>query len=131
MAGFEIDGIDHFVMPVSDVSISAAWYERVLGMRVATFKGDRVALHFGETKINLHPAGRFESPLRAPNHLAGTSDFCLVTRTPIAAVKAAIEAAGVAIIEGPCERDGARGTMISIYLRDPDGNLIEISNYAA
>jgi catechol 2,3-dioxygenase-like lactoylglutathione lyase family enzyme len=129
MAAFEIDGLDHFVMPVSDVAAAAAWYERVLGMRVAVFKGDRVALHFGDTKINLHPAGRFEHVLRAPNHLAGTSDFCLTTRTPIEAVKAAIEAAGVEIVDGPVLRDGARGRMTSIYFRDPDGNLVEIANY--
>ena len=129
MIKFEIERVDHFVLPTADVEATAAWYERVLGMRRQVFKQGRLALHFGNSKINLHPAGRFDG-LCAPNHLAGTCDFCLVTRTPIEEVKAAVEAEGVAIIDGPCIRDGALGPMTSIYFRDLDGNLIEISNYA-
>jgi len=124
---FEIDRIDHFVIPCSDVEAICAFYVRVLGMRRIDFGEGRVALGFGGQKINLQPAG-WEAVRRARIHLAGTTDFCLTTKTPIAEVAAHLRACDVTIEEGPVTRSGARGPLCSVYFRDPDGNLVEISN---
>lgn len=125
---FEIERLDHFVIPVSDVHAIADFYVRVLNMRKKVFGEGRVAVHFGPHKINLQPAGRFDG-LAAPNHLQATADFCLVTKTPLPEVMTHLEAEGVAVIEGPGPRTGALGEIMSVYFRDPDGNLVEISNY--
>jgi len=124
----EIERLDHFVVPVSDVDAVAAFYVRVLGMEKLVFGEGRVALRFGQQKINLQPAGEFKG-LVADRHLSGTADFCLVSRTPIAQVIESLEAHGVEIIEGPSTRTGALGPINSVYFRDPDRNLVEISNY--
>jgi catechol 2,3-dioxygenase-like lactoylglutathione lyase family enzyme len=124
----QIERLDHWVLTVRDVDATVAFYERVLGMRAVTFGNGRRALAFGQQKINLHPA---EAPLRphAAQPTPGSGDLCLITRAPIEAVVAELENAGVAIEEGPVPRTGALGPITSVYFRDPDGNLIEISRY--
>ncbi len=124
-----IDRIDHFVLTVADIEATCDFYEAVLGMKRITVGPDRrVALAFGGQKINLHRAGaEFEPKARQP--APGSGDFCLITETPIADVVAHLQAAGIAIVEGPVPRTGASGQMTSVYLRDPDGNLVEIARY--
>jgi catechol 2,3-dioxygenase-like lactoylglutathione lyase family enzyme len=124
----EIERLDHWVLTVRDIDATVAFYERVLGMQPITFGGGRRALAFGQQKINLHPA---EAPLRphARRPTPGSADVCLITRAPIEAVVAELENAGVAIEQGPVPRTGALGPITSVYFRDPDGNLIEISRY--
>ena len=126
----KIERLDHWVLTVGDVDATVAFYERVLGMRAVTFGNGRRALAFGKQKINLHPAA---APLRphAARPTPGSGDLCLVTRAPIGEVIAELEAANIAIEEGPVPRTGALGPVMSVYFRDPDGNLIEISRYDA
>lgn len=123
-----IDRIDHIVFTVRDVAQTCAFYEQVLGMRVETFGEGRKALCFGGQKINLHQFGNeFEPKAKAP--APGCQDICLISNTPITEVVRHLASCGVAIEEGPIRRTGATGPINSIYFRDPDGNLIEISNY--
>jgi catechol 2,3-dioxygenase-like lactoylglutathione lyase family enzyme len=125
-----IDRIDHFVLTVRDLAATAAFYERVLGMRLVTFGEGRKALAFGRQKINLHEAGReFEPKARTP--VPGSGDFCLVTERPLDEVARHLAACGVPIEAGPVPKTGATGPIRSLYLRDPDGNLVEISNYVS
>ena len=126
----EIDSLDHLVLTVADVGRTVDFYERVLGMRPVTFGDGRRALVFGRQKLNLHQAGReFEPKARAP--VAGSADFCLLTRVPLSEVAAHLEGCGVPIEEGPVRRTGARADLESLYLRDPDGNLVEVANELA
>jgi len=126
----KIERLDHWVLTVLDIDATVAFYERVLGMQPITFGNGRRALVFGEQKINLHSA---EAPLRphAARPTPGSGDLCLITRAPIGEVIAELESAGVAIEEGPVPRTGALGPITSVYFRDPDGNLIEVSRYDA
>jgi len=122
------------VLSVADVARSVEWYRRVLGMRPQTFGGNRTALLFGapgeEQKINLHPAGN-ECPPHAAAPTTGSADLCLRIDGPLQQAMAQLTAAGEEIIEGPVQRTGARGPIRSIYLRDPDGNLIELAEELA
>lgn len=124
-----VEGLDHLVLTVADIGRTRGFYERVLGMEHVVFGAeDRHALALGEQKINLHEAGReFEPKAAAPT--TGSADLCFWTVTPLGAVVEHLRNAGVGIEQGPVRRTGARGPMDSIYLRDPDGNLLEISNY--
>ena len=123
-----IDRIDHIVITAFDVERTLDFYSRVLGMEPVTFAGGRRALAFGRQKINLHQAGReFEPKALKPG--PGSQDLCFITETPLDDVIAELKAQGVAIAEGPVARSGALGPMTSVYFRDPDGNLIEVSNY--
>ncbi len=122
----KVTAIDHFVLTVRDVEATCRFYERVLGIQVATFGDGRRALHFGRQKINLHQAGQEFAP-HAQRPVPGSADFCLLSNRPLAEVIAHITARGVDIIEGPVRRTGAAGPLESIYLRDPDGNLIEVA----
>ncbi|QLY25222.1 VOC family protein [Bdellovibrio sp. KM01] len=124
----KIERIDHLVFTVKDISATCDFYQKVLNMEVVTFKGDRKALSFGNQKINLHQVGKEFEP-KADKPTAGAIDLCLITNTPLEEAKKHIESFGVKIIEGPIERTGAMGTIKSIYFRDPDFNLIEVSNY--
>jgi catechol 2,3-dioxygenase-like lactoylglutathione lyase family enzyme len=124
----KVSHLDHFVIPCRDVEKTAAFYARVLDMTVERFGEGRVAVAFGEQKINLQPAGWDYEP-KAKTHLAGTADFCLIIDTPLGEAKAHLDAQGVAVEMGPVERTGANGPILSLYFRDPDQNLIEISNY--
>jgi len=125
-----IDRLDHFVLTVADVEATCAFYQRVLGMTAVSFGNGRKALRFGGQKINLHAHGREFEP-KAQRPTPGAADFCLITRVPLAEVAAHVAAQGVAIIEGPVRRTGATGSIVSIYFRDPDGNLVEVANLAA
>jgi len=123
-----INRLDHLVLTVADIGKTCAFYADVMGMTVAAFAGDRKALHFGGQKINLHRAGHEFEP-KAARPAPGSADLCFIADTPLANVVAELNARGVVLIEGPVARDGARGRMMSVYFRDPDGNLIEVSNY--
>jgi catechol 2,3-dioxygenase-like lactoylglutathione lyase family enzyme len=125
-----IERIDHFVLTVADVAATCAFYERVLGMEVVNFGAGRKALRFGQQKINLHAHGREFEP-KAHKPTPGSADFCLITRVPLAEVVAHLRTEGVAIVEGPVPRTGATGSLVSIYFRDPDGNLVEVANLVA
>jgi len=122
-----IERIDHVVLTVRDLEQSCAFYRRVLGMSVVTFEGGRKALAFGNQKFNLHQAGQELEP-KAHHPTAGSADFCLITSTPMHQVIAHLKSCGVTIVEGPGERIGATGALVSVYFRDPDLNLIEVSN---
>lgn len=121
-----IRGIDHFVLTVRDLEATCRFYTQVLGLEVVTFEGGRRALHFGTQKINLHRAGAEFAP-HARHPTPGAGDFCLLTDRPLAEIIAHIKAQGVEIIVGPVRRSGAAGRLESIYLRDPDGNLVEVA----
>ncbi len=124
----KIDCIDHIVLTVRDVDTTCAFYSRVLGMVVVTFAGGRKALAFGGQKINLHQAGReFEPKARQPT--PGSADICLIAAVPLADVIEHLAACAVPIVEGPVARTGARGPIRSVYVRDPDQNLVEVSTY--
>ncbi len=123
-----IAGIDHFVLTVRSLEVTCDFYQNVLGMRRLDEPNRPTALLFGNQKINLHEVGRtFEPKAKAPT--PGSGDFCLVAAVPLAEIQAGLEANGVAIEAGPVERTGARGSMMSVYFRDPDGNLVEVSEY--
>ncbi len=124
----KIERIDHFVLTVADVEASAAFYARVLGMERVSFGEGRQALRFGRHKINLHPAARPFEP-KAARPTPGSADVCLIAEGDIEAVTARLAVEGVAIEQGPVARTGAGGPITSVYIRDPDGNLIEISVY--
>jgi catechol 2,3-dioxygenase-like lactoylglutathione lyase family enzyme len=122
-----IDYLDHLVLTVASLDAASAWYRDVLGMRVETFGEGRTALVFGGEKINLHEAGKEFEP-KAWRPTPGSADLCFVTSTPIETVIVHLATRGVAIEEGPVPRTGASGPILSVYVRDPDRNLIEISN---
>ncbi|HEX3749147.1 MAG TPA: VOC family protein [Streptosporangiaceae bacterium] len=123
-----VNRFDHVVLTVASIDATVEFYTQVLGMTAVTFGGGRTALRFGSSKINLHQAGHeFEPKARHPT--PGSMDLCFVVDDPIEAVLAQLATAGVAVEEGPVPRTGATGELISCYLRDPDGNLIELSNY--
>jgi catechol 2,3-dioxygenase-like lactoylglutathione lyase family enzyme len=122
-----LDQLDHLVLTVRDIGDTIAFYTRVLGMEEVTFGEGRQALAFGTQKINLHEAGREFEP-KALHPTPGSADLCFLTAMPLERVVAHMERCGVDILEGPIDRTGAQGPLASIYIRDPDGNLIEISN---
>jgi catechol 2,3-dioxygenase-like lactoylglutathione lyase family enzyme len=124
----KIERLDHLVLTVADIAKTCEFYEKVLGMETVTFGAGRKALSFGQQKINLHQAGKEFEP-KAVKPTPGSGDLCFITSTPVAAVAVHLKKAGVAIEEGPVARTGATGPIQSVYFRDPDGNLIEVSNY--
>jgi len=126
----KIDRIDHVVLTVKDISATCDFYSKVLGMEVVTFGEGRKALAFGSQKINLQQFGR-ESTLIAEKPTPGSADICFITSVPVSEVIAHLQSFGVKLIGGPVERNGARGEMMSVYFRDPDLNLVEVSNYAS
>jgi catechol 2,3-dioxygenase-like lactoylglutathione lyase family enzyme len=124
----KIDRIDHLVLTVRDIAVTCDFYSRVLGMRVVTFGGNRKALQFGRQKINLHEHGKeFEPKALVPT--PGSGDLCFITGVSLPQVMDHIRSCGIRIIEGPVRRTGAEGPIESIYVRDPDGNLIEVASY--
>ena len=124
----EIDRLDHLVLTVADIGRTCDFYAQVLGMSVETFGAGRTALKFGRQKFNLHQQGREFEP-KADRPTPGSADLCLIATTPLDSVVAHLQAKGVAIEEGPIARTGATGPIVSVYFRDPDQNLIEVSNY--
>ena len=125
-----IDRLDHLVLTVASVERTVAFYRETLGMQVEVFGLGRTALKFGNQKINLHEAGREFEP-KALRPTPGSGDLCFIAATPLENVVARLAELGVAIEEGPLARTGATGPMTSVYIRDPDNNLIESSNYVA
>ncbi|MFS8533990.1 MAG: VOC family protein [Limnochordales bacterium] len=123
----KVDSLDHLVLTVADVEATCRFYSRVLGMEVVTFGQGRKALQFGSQKINLHQQGREFEP-KAARPTPGSADLCFLTTVPLSDVVAHLQSAGVAIVEGPVQRTGATGPILSVYFRDPDGNLIEVAN---
>jgi len=124
----QIDRLDHLVLTVRDIQATCDFYAHILGLEVVTFGEGRKALRFGRQKINLHEAGReFEPKAALPT--PGSADLCFITRDSPANVVHYLLACRIPILEGPVRRTGARGPIESVYLRDPDGNLIEIAHY--
>jgi catechol 2,3-dioxygenase-like lactoylglutathione lyase family enzyme len=128
MKGIEIVRIDHLVLTVQNIQTTCDFYATVLGMEIITFGENRKALRFGQQKINLHQAGQELSP-RANQPTPGSADLCLITETPLPQVSAHLRQLNITIEAGIVERTGAIGAIDSIYIRDPDGNLIELSRY--
>ena len=123
-----IDRLDHLVLTVESIEATVEFYTRVLGMEVMTFGPGRTALTFGASKINLHEAGKEFEP-KALRPTPGSADVCLIVDNSIADALVELATAGVPVEEGPVERTGATGPIVSCYLRDPDQNLVELSNY--
>lgn len=125
-----ITHLDHLVLTVRDIEATCDFYTRVLGMRRVVFGGDRIALHFGTQKINLHQWGKEIEP-KAAQPTCGSADLCFLTATPLTEVVAHFANNSVEIVEGPVRRTGATGLLDSVYIRDPDSNLLEVSNLVA
>ena len=123
----KIDSLDHLVLTVKDIEATASFYSRVLGMDIIAFAAGRKALSFGAQKINLHQHGREFEP-KAHQPTPGSADLCFITSVPIGEVVTHLSSCNVAVIEGPVQRTGATGPILSVYFRDPDMNLIEVSN---
>jgi catechol 2,3-dioxygenase-like lactoylglutathione lyase family enzyme len=130
-----VTALDHLVINVNDLSSSAAWYQRALGMMREDFdpgqgKSPRTALKFGSQKINLRPVNTDAKEWFTGTHpAAGSEDLCFLTQSTPRQVTDHLRACGIAIELGPVVRQGAKGALMSVYCRDPDGNLIEISSY--
>lgn len=123
----KIKSIDHIVLTVSDISQICRFYTQILGMEEITFSNNRKALKFGSQKINIHLKGHEYDP-KAKQPTTGSADICLIVETSLDEVINRLRKYGIQIEGGPVERTGAQGALISIYIRDPDGNLIELSN---
>lgn len=123
----KIKSIDHIVLTVSDIAQTCRFYSQILGMEEITFSNDRKALKFGSQKINLHLEGHEYEPI-ARQPTPGSADICLIVETSLSEVIMLLKNYGIPIVDGPIERTGAQGRLISIYIRDPDGNLLELSN---
>ena len=123
-----IKALDHLVLTVADIKVTCEFYGRVLQCDVVTFGDNRKALRCGDQKINLHQSGaEFQPCARHPT--SGSADLCFITETAIDELIAYLQINKVAIEQGPVQRTGARGPILSVYIRDPDQNLIELSNY--
>jgi catechol 2,3-dioxygenase-like lactoylglutathione lyase family enzyme len=131
----KVHALDHLVINVTDVTRSAEWYARILGMEIRVFdpgegKVKRTSLMFGDQKINVRPKNADKVDWFTADHeAAGSDDLCFLTSSTPDEVIAHLAAHGVKIEEGPTKKQGARGTLLSVYCRDPDGSLIEISSY--
>jgi catechol 2,3-dioxygenase-like lactoylglutathione lyase family enzyme len=123
-----ISRIDHFVLTVQSLEATCAFYQRVLDCRRVDAPNRPTELHFGPNKINVHEVGHtFEPKAKTPT--PGTADFCLIADRSLTEVQVRLDVCGVAVELGPVPRIGAQGEMTSLYFRDPDGNLIEVSSY--
>ncbi|BAV07581.1 Catechol 2,3-dioxygenase [Filimonas lacunae] len=126
----KINRLDHLVLTVADVESACAFYQELLGMEVITFGNNRKALLFGNQKINLHQKGKEIDP-KAAFPTCGSGDLCFIADTPVEEVLQELESKKITILEGGIvDRTGATGKIRSVYFRDPDNNLIEVSNYA-
>lgn len=123
-----ISRLDHLVLTVASIERSCLFYESVLGMKVVRFGEGRTALHFGNQKINLHESGKEFMP-KAAAPTQGSGDLCFITDTAISLVIDHLEALDIPVEQGPVKRTGAEGAIHSVYIRDPDGNLLELANY--
>jgi len=125
--GVKVASLDHLVLTVRDLDATCRFYERVLGMEPRTFGENRTALFFGCQKINLHEAANPIDP-NVRHATPGSADLCFLTETPMPEIEAHLAREGIEIITGPGERSGATGALLSVYVYDPDENLVEISN---
>ncbi|WP_256774731.1 MULTISPECIES: VOC family protein [unclassified Stenotrophomonas] len=123
-----IDRLDHLVLTVADIATTCDFYQRVLGMEVIDVGAGRKALRFGMQKINLHAHGKEFEP-KADRPTPGAADLCLITYATMEEILAHLDAQGVVVEEGPVQRTGATGPILSVYVRDPDANLIEVARY--
>jgi len=121
-----IDRIDHLVLTVKDIEATCKFYSTVLGMEIVSFGSGRRALSFGNQKLNLHKVGH-EYLHHAEHPMAGSADLCLISAVPLSSVLNHLRACAVSPVQGPVVRTGATGKIRSVYIRDPDQNLIEIS----
>jgi catechol 2,3-dioxygenase-like lactoylglutathione lyase family enzyme len=121
-----VAALDHLVLTVADIDRTCDFYTRALGMTVARFGEGRIALHFGRQKINLHQVDRTFEP-KAARATPGSGDLCFLVEGSLEAMVRHLAELGMAVIQGPVERTGAQGPIRSIYVRDPDGNLIELA----
>ena len=124
----KVEALDHIVLTVKNINATVDFYSRILGMEVVTFGEGRKALRFGQQKINLHEYGNGFEP-KAENPIPGSADLCFITKQPLEEVIQHLSRWNVTVLEGPVNRTGATSKIISVYFRDPDLNLIEISNY--
>ena len=122
-----ISELDHLVLTVKNIHATIRFYTTVLGMEQVSFAENRQALQFGNQKINLHQQGDEIEP-HAEQPTPGSADLCFITDIPLEQVIDHIQSNGVTILAGPVQRTGTTGALLSIYIRDPDDNLIEISN---
>jgi catechol 2,3-dioxygenase-like lactoylglutathione lyase family enzyme len=122
-----VESLDHLVLTVRDVGATVDFYGGVLGMDVQTFGEGRTALRFGTQRIHVHELGAGLTPVAAAP-TPGSADLCFLSATPMDAMLEQLQAFGVDVVEGPTDRVGAAGNLLSVYVRDPDGNLVEISN---
>lgn len=123
----QIDHLDHLVLTVKDLDATIRFYTEVLGMQVIIFGAGRKALTFGQQKINLHELGKEFEP-KALKPTSGSADLCFLTSTPLEQVQEHLKRHNIPIEEGPVKRTGAVSAILSVYIRDPDGNLIELAN---
>lgn len=123
----KVRSLDHLVLTVASIEASCAFYTRVLGMEIEIFAEGRHALRFGDQKINLHEVGREFEP-KADRPTPGSGDLCFLTDTPVEQLVSRLVSLDIEIIQGPVPRTGATGPLVSVYFRDPDGNLIEVAN---
>lgn len=124
----KVDSLDHIVLTVKDINATVNFYTCVLGMEIVTFGEGRKALRFGKQKINLHEHGNEIEP-KAQHPLPGSADLCFITKQPLEQVIFHLRQCGIAVLEGPVSRTGTICRIVSVYFRDPDLNLIEVSNY--
>ena len=122
----EVMSLDHIVLCVRDVPATIAFYERVLGMTAREERTGKWSLHFGEQKISLQDA--VASPAIAKDTVPGSGNFCVLTPLSIVAILEHLARHGVTVVDGPGERAGATGPILSVYFNDPDGNLVEVAN---
>ena len=123
-----VNRIDHLVLTVKDIELTCKFYSKVLGMEIVTFREGRKALVFGEQKLNLHEEGKGFEP-KALKPTPGSIDLCFITTTSLEQAIKHFDSMGIKVVEGPVKRTGACGVINSVYIKDPDGNLLEISNY--
>lgn len=124
----KLTGIDHIALTVRDIPATITFYESILGMQSEAFGEGRIALKFGRQKINVHQHHKEFEP-KAARATPGSADLCFISDMPLAWAIEQVKKSGIEIIDGPVGRTGANGPIISFYIRDPDQNLIEISNY--
>jgi catechol 2,3-dioxygenase-like lactoylglutathione lyase family enzyme len=125
----QVTGFDHIVLCVADVDRTVDFYEKVLGMQPREERPGKWSLHFGAHKISLQNAST--PPQNARNTVPGSGNFCLLTDDPVVAFAQTLRGQGIDVVDGPDEREGATGRILSVYFRDPDGNLVEVSNRLA
>jgi catechol 2,3-dioxygenase-like lactoylglutathione lyase family enzyme len=122
----KLTGLDHIVLCVADVERTLGFYEEILGMQRREERPGKWSLHFGANKISLQDAR--SAPELARPTVPGSGNFCVLTDEPVERLADALRARGIEVVAGPAEREGATGKILSVYFRDPDGNLVEVSN---